>query len=79
MVADTFNCPLLSDRLVFYKRQTVLYDQPQDDHKGRQGLLTYGPFSLCVIIQKEGLCPSSGDINRLMMMDDDAGLFVFYI
>jgi hypothetical protein len=27
----------------------------------------YGPFSLCVI-HKEGLCPSIGDINRLMMM-----------
>jgi hypothetical protein len=27
----------------------------------------YGPFSLCVI-HKEGLCPSSGDINRLMMI-----------
>jgi hypothetical protein len=27
----------------------------------------YGPFSLCVI-HKEGLCPSSKDINRLMMM-----------
>jgi hypothetical protein len=27
----------------------------------------YGPFSLCVI-HKESLCPSSGDINRLMMM-----------
>jgi hypothetical protein len=26
-----------------------------------------GPFSLCVI-NKESLCPSSGDINRLMMM-----------
>jgi hypothetical protein len=26
-----------------------------------------GPFSLCVI-HKEGLVPSSGDINRLMMM-----------
>jgi hypothetical protein len=26
----------------------------------------YGLFSLCVI-HKEGLCPSSGDINRLMM------------
>jgi hypothetical protein len=26
----------------------------------------YGPFSLCVI-HKEGLCPSSGDINGLMM------------
>jgi hypothetical protein len=27
----------------------------------------YGPFFLCVI-HKEGLCLSSGDINRLMMM-----------
>jgi hypothetical protein len=26
----------------------------------------YGPFSLCVI-HKQGLCSSSGDINRLMM------------
>jgi hypothetical protein len=26
----------------------------------------YGPFSLCAI-HKEGLCPSSGDTNRLMM------------
>jgi hypothetical protein len=27
----------------------------------------YGPFSLCVI-PKEDLCPSIGDINRLMMI-----------
>jgi hypothetical protein len=27
----------------------------------------YGPFSLCVI-HKEGLCPSRGDINRLVMV-----------
>jgi hypothetical protein len=27
----------------------------------------YGPFSLW-LIHKEGLYPSSGDINRLMMM-----------
>jgi hypothetical protein len=32
---------------------------------GRGGL--YGPLFLCVI-HKEGLYPSSGDINRLMMM-----------
>jgi hypothetical protein len=31
-------------------------------------VMGYGPFSLCVI-PKEGLCPSSGDINRLMMKD----------
>jgi hypothetical protein len=30
------------------------------------GVVGYSPFSLCVI-HKEGLCPSSGDINRLMM------------
>jgi hypothetical protein len=29
-------------------------------------LVGYGPFFLYVIY-KEGLCPSSGDINRLMM------------
>jgi hypothetical protein len=29
----------------------------------------YGPFSLWVL-HKEGLCPSSGDINRLMMSDE---------
>jgi hypothetical protein len=27
----------------------------------------YGPFSLCVI-HEEDLCPSSGGINRLMMI-----------
>jgi hypothetical protein len=27
----------------------------------------YGPFFLCVI-HKEELCPSSGDMNRLMMI-----------
>jgi hypothetical protein len=31
------------------------------------GVVGYGPFSLRVI-HKEGLCRSSGDINRLMMM-----------
>jgi hypothetical protein len=29
----------------------------------------YGPLSLCVT-HKEGLCPSSGGINRLMMIRD---------
>jgi hypothetical protein len=32
--------------------------------------VSYGPFFLCVI-HKEGLCPSRGDINRLMMMKVD--------
>jgi hypothetical protein len=30
-------------------------------------VMGYGPFSLCEI-HKEGLCHSSGDINRLVMM-----------
>jgi hypothetical protein len=38
---------------------------PTNPHWAR--VVSYGPFSLCVI-HKEGLCPSSGDINRLMMM-----------
>jgi hypothetical protein len=38
---------------------------PTNPHWAR--VVDYGLFSLCVIC-KEGLCPSSGDINRLMMM-----------
>jgi hypothetical protein len=38
---------------------------PTNSHGAR--VVGYGPFSLCVI-HKEGLCPSSGDISRLMMM-----------
>jgi hypothetical protein len=38
---------------------------PTNPHWAR--VVGYGPFSLCVI-HKEGLCPSSDDINRLMMM-----------
>jgi hypothetical protein len=38
---------------------------PTNPHWAR--VVGYGPFSLWVIY-KEGLCPSSGEINRLMMM-----------
>jgi hypothetical protein len=38
---------------------------PTNPHWAR--VVDYGPFSLWVI-HKEGLCPSSGDINRLAMM-----------
>jgi hypothetical protein len=38
---------------------------PTNQHRAR--VVGYSPFSLCVI-HKEGLCSSSGDINRLMMM-----------
>jgi hypothetical protein len=39
---------------------------PTNPHWTR--VVGYGPFSLCVI-HKEGLCPTSGDINRLMMKE----------
>jgi hypothetical protein len=38
---------------------------PTNQHWAR--VVGYGPFSLRVI-HKEGLCPSSGGINRLMMI-----------
>jgi hypothetical protein len=38
---------------------------PANPHWAR--VVGYGPFSLW-LFHKEGLCPSSGDINRLMMM-----------
>jgi hypothetical protein len=41
--------------------------QPLTPTNPHCSVVGYGPFSLWVI-HKEGLCPSSGDINRLMMM-----------
>jgi hypothetical protein len=41
-----------------------LYNIPTNPHWAR--VVGYGPFSLWVI-HKEGLCPSSGEINRLMV------------
>jgi hypothetical protein len=38
---------------------------PTNPHWAR--VVGYGPFSSW-LIHKEGLCPSSGDVNRLMMM-----------
>jgi hypothetical protein len=32
----------------------------------RTALGPRGPFSLCVFLHEESLCPSSGDINALM-------------
>jgi hypothetical protein len=48
---------------------------PTNSHLAR--VVGYDPFSLCVIL-KECLCPSSGDINRLMMMMFDFGGHLFY-
>jgi hypothetical protein len=39
--------------------------EPTNPHWAR--VVGYGPFPLWVIL-KEGLCPSSGNIKRLMMM-----------
>jgi hypothetical protein len=39
-------------------------------------VVAYGSFFLCVI-HKDGLCPSSGDINRLTMKDRIPGLVWF--
>jgi hypothetical protein len=51
----------------YYK--AVVFDSvnnfPTNPHWTR--VVGYGPFSLW-LIHKEGLCRSSGDINRLMMM-----------
>jgi hypothetical protein len=41
---------------------------PTNPHWAR--VVGYGPFSLCVI-HKQALCPSSGGINRLMIMSWD--------
>jgi hypothetical protein len=39
---------------------------PTNPHLAR--VMGYGSFSLCAPIHKEHLCPSSGDINKLMMI-----------
>jgi hypothetical protein len=51
--------------LVLYLWLSIEDYLPTNPHWAR--VVGYGPFSLCVI-HKEGLCPSSGDINGLMMM-----------
>jgi hypothetical protein len=43
---------------------------PTKPHCAR--VVGYGPFSLC-LIHKEALCPSSEDINRLMIMAPEMG------
>jgi hypothetical protein len=50
---------------VLASESIVTYSTPTNSHWAR--VVSYGLVYLCVI-HKEGLCPSSGDINRLMMM-----------
>jgi hypothetical protein len=47
---------------------------PTNPHWAR--VVGYGPFWFCVI-HKKGRCPSSGDINRLMMMVKRLRLMLF--
>jgi hypothetical protein len=47
------------------RSSVLLFYSPTNTHWAR--VVGYGPFFLCVI-HKEGLCPSSWDINRLMMI-----------
>jgi hypothetical protein len=54
--------PILSYFTFIVKERYITQPNPHCAH-----VVGYGPFSLCVI-HKEGLCPSSGNINRLMAM-----------
>jgi hypothetical protein len=51
----------LSKKLFFI----FMHNGPTNPHWA--SMVGYGSFSLCVI-HKEGMSPSSGDINRLMMI-----------
>jgi hypothetical protein len=58
----------MGDQKLIISSSFVLHLQflvPTKPHETR--VVGYDPFSLWVI-HKEGLCPSSGHINRLMMM-----------
>jgi hypothetical protein len=63
--------------LVYSPFSLCVIHGPTSPHWAR--VVGYGPFSLCVI-HKEGLCPSSGDINRLriMMMMTSNINFIFF-
>jgi hypothetical protein len=55
----------LEGTLSRWSRLHLQWLAPTNPHWAR--VVGYGPFSLW-LIHKEGLCPSSRDINRLMMM-----------
>jgi hypothetical protein len=56
---------LLFTRFPLISHHPIVDNPPTNPHWAR--VVGYGPLSLCVI-HKEGLCPSSGEIKRLMMM-----------
>jgi hypothetical protein len=60
-----FLAPLCFGTLSRWPRLQLQPLAPTNPHWAR--VVRYGPLSMCVI-QKESLYPSSGDINRLMMM-----------
>jgi hypothetical protein len=55
--------------LSYWSRLYLQSLAPTNPHWAR--VVGYGPLSLCVI-RKEGLFPSSGDIDRLMMMSSSS-------
>jgi hypothetical protein len=57
--------PALEGTLSRWSRLHLQLLAPNNPHWAR--VVGCGPFSLCEI-HKEGLCPSSGDINMLMMI-----------
>jgi hypothetical protein len=60
-------CPEFGIFITMVSKRTIKRKLPQPANPHWACVVGYGPFSLCVI-HKEGLCPSSGDINRLMVM-----------
>jgi hypothetical protein len=61
----THNSRLGVCKLLFITICSHYHTNTTNPHWAR--VVGYCPFALCVI-HKEGLCPSSGNINRLMMM-----------
>jgi hypothetical protein len=55
----------LEGKLSHWSRLHLQLLAPTNPHWARE--VSYGPFTLSVI-HKEGLCPSSGNINRVMMI-----------
>jgi hypothetical protein len=57
--------PLVPAAFAVVQHTNTSRTAPNNPHWAR--VVGFGPFSLCVI-HKEGLCLSSGDIKRLMIM-----------
>jgi hypothetical protein len=63
-----------------WSRMHLQFLAPTNPHWAR--VVRYGPVSILLcVIHKEGLCTSSGDINRLMMMMtiNKKGIFTIFM